>query len=117
MLCVFKVFVEQLLWTGSLDHTIRVWDVGTGRCVGILSSANNGKGHNGPISSLILTPAGPQNEVHVASGGFDQEVKLWRTNGEFVCSLPHSAWVTCLSHFQDTLNGMLFQRNFSPINP
>lgn len=98
---------DQFLWTGSLDHTIRVWEVASGRCLGALTSANNGKGHAGAISCLILTPAGPQNEIHIASGSSDQEVKLWKPNGEFVHSVSHSAWVTALCPFQDSHGGKI----------
>eukprot|EP00599_Poterioochromonas_sp_BG-1_P004844 CAMPEP_0173141580 /NCGR_PEP_ID=MMETSP1105-20130129/5586_1 /TAXON_ID=2985 /ORGANISM="Ochromonas sp., Strain BG-1" /LENGTH=299 /DNA_ID=CAMNT_0014054825 /DNA_START=398 /DNA_END=1294 /DNA_ORIENTATION=+ len=97
---------DQYLWTGSLDHSIRVWEVASGRCLGALTSSNNGKGHTGPVSCLVLTPAGPQNELHIASGSSDQEVKLWKPNGEFVHSVSHSAWVTALCPFQDTHGGI-----------
>lgn len=80
----------------------------SGRCLGALTSSNNGKGHTGPVSCLVLTPAGPQNELHIASGSSDQEVKLWKPNGEFVHSVSHSAWVTALCPFQDTHGGKTF---------
>lgn len=85
-----------------------MWEVASGRCLGALTSSNNGKGHTGPVSCLVLTPAGPQNELHIASGSSDQEVKLWKPNGEFVHSVSHSAWVTALCPFQDTHGGKTF---------
>jgi WD40 repeat protein len=100
-------FLDQFLWTGSLDHTIRVWDVGSGRCLGVLTSLNGGKGHTAPVSCFAVIHAGPNKELHMASGGFDNEVKVWKMNGEFTHSVSHSAWVTALCPFQDSLGGIL----------
>jgi WD40 repeat protein len=96
--------VDKLLWSGSADQTIRVWDLGTNKCVGILSRST--KGHNGPITCLChLYGAATVNENYIVSGGADCEVKLWKPTGEFVFSCNHSTCVTALSPFQDEMGG------------
>jgi hypothetical protein len=58
------------------------------------------------VSCFSVIHAGPNKELHMASGGFDNEVKVWKMNGEFTHSVTHSAWVTSLCPFQDSLGGM-----------
>jgi hypothetical protein len=41
----------------------------------------------------------------IASGGADNEVKLWKPNGQFFHSMTHGACVTAMCPFQDALNG------------
>jgi len=68
-----------------------------------------GTGHTNAVSCLALLPA-PEGvvggETFIASGGFDGDVKLWHTNGAFAHSCHHSAMVSCLSGFQDTMGGI-----------
>jgi WD40 repeat protein len=66
---------------------------------------NGGKGHTAPVTSFAKILAGPQQELHIASGGADNEVKLWKINGEFSHSITHAACVTALCPFQDALGG------------
>lgn len=89
-----------------MDRSIRVWEVGTGKCLGVLSSSNNGNGHKDAVSCLELIPAvAPNNEAYIASGGGDGDVKLWKTNGEFVHTCTHTTFVTALRTFQDSMGG------------
>lgn len=97
---------DNLLWSASVDTTIRVWDLGTGRCLGTLASANHGSGHNQAVACLCAIPASAANaEPYVASGGADSELKLWKTNGEFVHSVTHASPITSMAVFQDAYNG------------
>ena len=122
-----NVYIESQLWTGSLDRTIRVWDVGSGRCLGVLRGAPaapttlttplsttpvptppTGNGHTEAVTCLELIPATPEagSEAYIASGGGDGEVKLWRTNGEYVHTCSHgTCMITSLRCFQDTNSG------------
>lgn len=46
---------SRLLWSGSSDRTIRVWELNTGRCVGVLNGASGG--HTEAVSCLEFIPA------------------------------------------------------------
>ena len=124
-LFIYICLLDAQLWSGSIDHTIRVWDVGSGRCLGVLKGPTTttataggvqaGFGHTDAVSCLELIPAVTSSsptdttsggsEAYIASGGGDGEVKLWRPNGEFAHSCSHGAFVTALKFFQDTHGG------------
>jgi WD domain, G-beta repeat len=53
--------------SGSLDKTVRVWDVQTGQCQHTL------KGHSSGVSSMVFSPDGSR----VASGSWDSTVRVW----------------------------------------
>lgn len=57
----------RVLYTGSTDGIIRVWDVETGQVTGTF------KGHNSEIKSLMFNPGGSQ----LASGSTDYTIRLW----------------------------------------
>jgi WD40 repeat protein len=57
----------QRLASGSLDKTIRVWEVRTGKEIFVL------KGHWGHIMSVAFSP----NGKILASGSEDKTIKLW----------------------------------------
>jgi WD40 repeat protein len=90
------------LWSGSLDSTIRVWDMSNGTCVGVLSSSNNGVGHSEAVSALCVVPPHPSSqETYIASGGADKELKYWKSNGEFAHSMSHPDVITALAVLND----------------
>ena len=53
--------------SGSQDHTVKVWDVGTGQERATL------KGHADPVTSVALSGDGKT----LASGSVDRTVKVW----------------------------------------
>ena len=122
--------IENYLWSGSTDRTIRVWDILSGGCMGVLSSAgppgSPGLGHVDAVSCLEFIPpttaaAGASSsaaggdvggEAFIASGGADGELKLWRPNGEFAHSVSHGppgspAFITKLKYFKDSFGGII----------
>jgi WD40 repeat protein len=104
---MFVCYPESYLWSGSVDQTIRVWEVGSGKCLGVLSGAAGGSGHKDAISCLEIIPAvAPSMDAYIASGGGEGDVKLWKTNGEFVHSCSHRSFITALRVFQDIMGGI-----------
>lgn len=111
------LLIETNLWSGSLDTTLRVWDMNTSKCLGVLSNAQGG--HSAAISCLVNIPPsapvgttspGAPSSGFIASGSMDGEVKLWQYSGEIAWSGAHSApasgiGVTSLCVFQDALGG------------
>ena len=57
---------KQLV-SGSLDETVRLWDVETGACVKTL------KGHGDSVWSVCFSPDGRR----LGSGSMDDTVRLW----------------------------------------
>eukprot|EP01113_Clastostelium_recurvatum_P018405 TRINITY_DN2169_c0_g1_i12.p1 TRINITY_DN2169_c0_g1~~TRINITY_DN2169_c0_g1_i12.p1 ORF type:complete len:2586 (+),score=522.10 TRINITY_DN2169_c0_g1_i12:146-7903(+) len=77
----------KLIVTGSRDHTLRIWDVSSGRLLKVLV------GHTGPVTSCTFNANGSR----VLSSGMDGVMYLWdfvttnpkrSINGEFVHSAP-----------------------------
>jgi WD40 repeat protein len=95
--------VDTHLWSGSVDATVRVWDLSSGSCLGVLSSLGAGQGHADAVTCLEYIPGGP--EPLMASGGADGAVKIWNANGGFVLSVMHTTVVTSLLTFKDSLGG------------
>jgi WD40 repeat protein len=58
----------KTLASRSLDGTVRLWNVGTHRQIGILLA-----GHTGPVNSVAFSPNGKT----LASGSLDGTVRLW----------------------------------------
>jgi WD40 repeat protein len=101
---------SRLLWTGSVDRTIRVWELTSGRCVGTLNSASGGHTEAVTALELITTPpaagaAGAVGDPYIVSAGADGELKVWSTNGEFMGSGSHGQVITALRAFQDGVGG------------
>ena len=57
----------KILASGSGDHTIKLWDVKTGKEQATL------KGHTGQVDSVAYSPDGQM----LASGSDDKTIKLW----------------------------------------
>ena len=54
--------------TGSLDKTIRIWDVETGAAV-----SNPLMGHTDRVKSVAYSPTGQ----HIISGSNDRSIRIW----------------------------------------
>jgi WD40 repeat protein len=100
---------EGILISGSADKTLRVWDMATHQCKGVL------EGHDGWIRSVQL------NGYQIISGSGDHTAKLWDISRLEVTGVPlldnqddvdepllktyygHSAGITCLQFEQGRL--------------
>jgi WD40 repeat protein len=81
------------LVTGGDEHTVKVWDAGTGREIRTL------RGHSGDVYCVAVSPDGRW----LASAGEDTTVKLWdATGGELLHTLRgHTGLVSSLAFSPD----------------
>ncbi|KAJ0495475.1 putative transcription factor WD40-like family [Helianthus annuus] len=79
ILCLINVC--DLLFSGSADRTVRIWQrgaVGKFCCLGVLD------GHKQPVRSLVADPDSEVVEskcgsrIKVFSGSFQGEIKVWK---------------------------------------
>ena len=60
---------NKLIASGSIDQTVRVWNLNTKECIAVL------KGHEGWIRAVCFSPDGQI----LASGSHDRTIRLWST--------------------------------------
>ncbi|MBN4055085.1 hypothetical protein JYT15_01100, partial [Acidimicrobium ferrooxidans] len=65
---------DGLIVTGGSDHTVRIWDAGTGKALHVL------RGHTKAVTSVAITADGRFS----ASGSLDLSVRLWSRSGKLV---------------------------------
>jgi len=88
------VVVESMLWTSSIDGSIRLWDLNstTGECKFVITKdakAGTGSGHAQAVTGLLACPM-PNMGTFVLSSSLDGTIKAWNgTNGECVASEEH----------------------------
>ncbi|MGC2661152.1 MAG: hypothetical protein WA324_24625 [Bryobacteraceae bacterium] len=83
----------RLLASGSGDHTVKLWDVHSGRVLKTL------RGHEENVSAVIFSPDG----LTLASGGRDYKIKLWSvaTGRELRTLASHTGRITDLRFSPD----------------
>lgn len=98
--------IGGFLWSGSVDSTIRVWDLGSGKCAATLSAIGGGGGHTEAVSCIEFVPNAGGPEPFIATGSADKTVKLWKTSGgTLLHTCNHAAMVTALKAFRDNMGG------------
>lgn len=93
----------QLLASAGGDCTIKLWDVQDGQCIQTLA------GHADWVRTVVFAPYPSQNAAQnpqlllLASGGADQQIKLWDVaTGECLQTLSgHQGWVRSLTFSRD----------------
>jgi WD40 repeat protein len=95
--------------TGSRDHSLKIWDVASGKLVRELKAFKEKafeKGHQEAVLSAVFSPDGKQ----IVSGGMDQKIKVWNVaDGSVVRDLvspdwkphAHPGWVFALRYTKD----------------
>ena len=96
---------NKLLWSCSIDGSIRLWDLTTGDCQYVITkdTLTNGApcGHSGAVTGL-LTCDMPGAGTFVLSSSLDGTIKAWNgANGECVFSEDHQAGVVSMALSQD----------------
>jgi len=106
-----------MLWSGSTDSTIRLWDMASGECKYLITKETpgtipppqqpqaqqqnpQGVGHTGPVTHLVPfeSPAGN----FVISSSLDGTVKAWNgSNGDCVASETHGQGVVTIALTND----------------
>jgi hypothetical protein len=83
----------QTLASGSMDKTIKLWNVNTGNLLQTLT------GHSGLVNSVAYSPDGQT----LVSGSMDKTIKLWNVNtGNLLQTLTsHSSWVESVAYSPD----------------
>jgi WD40 repeat protein len=85
-----------ILYSGSWDATIRVWNLATQRCTQVLQD------HSEAVTSIALF-SDPSGKQFLASGSKDATIKLWDLDS-FDCIhtfVGHEDGVTCLDIFDN----------------
>jgi WD40 repeat protein len=87
---------QQLLASSSVDHTVRLWNICTRRCVAVL------KGHTKQVNSVAFSP----DSRLLASASADCTVRLWdvmKQKAAFPVHVlhGHTTWVNSVSFSPD----------------
>jgi WD40 repeat protein len=84
-MCVAYLPDRQTAVTGSRDHTVKIWNLKTGRVIRTLEA------HTGFVFAVSVSPDGK----HIASAGGDRAVRVWEVaSGKLVALLEgHTASV------------------------
>ncbi|KAG7379505.1 Proteasomal ATPase-associated factor 1 [Phytophthora pseudosyringae] len=103
--CVRFFPSSQVVLTGSLDFTLRIWSV-NGRCVAVMN------GHRGGVEDVAIVGRGR----NVLSCGTDGLIQLWNCGTQDVIAKwanDDQSPVHCLSVMDDTAQ-LLAERDYSP---
>jgi len=75
--------------SGSLDNTIRVWDIGSGEEIQTL------EGHTNWVNAIAVTPDGK----HVISGSMGNTLRVWyiKSGEEIQTLVGHTNWVNAIA--------------------
>jgi len=114
---------SSILWSSSLDRTIRLWDLSSSQCVHVITPDSPG-GHVDAITCLLSYTSTVHGNF-IFSGSLDGTIKVWNPNtGECVASTSHGVGVSCMDCREDlkghglvvvgTTSGKIMIRNILP---
>ena len=108
VMCLGSSYDESTLYSGSVDETIRAWDLGAGgRQTGCF------RGHQRSVHCLGVGKAEPYGPSVLFTGSRDHTIKLWdmRTHRAEHTLCGHTGSVTCLgTHGWKLLSGGGYNR-------
>ena len=90
----------QFALTGSMDATMRLWDLNTG------NSVRTFKGHTKDVNSVAFSADNRQ----IVSGSRDKTIKLWNTLAECKYTITeenHTDWVSCVRFSPSAKNPLI----------
>jgi len=99
---------SKILWSSSIDRTMRLWDLESGKCQYLISAdtknaTGNVVGHTDAITSMLVWD-GKEHGNFVLSASLDGSVKAWSANAECVASETHGQGVVSISLVNDASN-------------
>jgi len=91
---------NSLLWSCSIDRTIRLWDLSSSTCVHVITPDSPG-GHTDAITCL-LSYTSTLHGTFIFSGSLDGMIKVWNpTTAECVYSTHHGVGVCSMDCTED----------------
>jgi WD40 repeat protein len=94
--------------SGSIDHTIKVWDYISGQCEKTLSAFNTPNRHTHFVNSVSSFQDPINGKMKFVSCGYDYTIKVWDyVSGQCEKTLFHSNIVNSVSCFRDPSNGKM----------
>jgi len=94
--------LDGLLWSGSIDGNLRIWDPTAGECkhVVLAGKSATGGGHTGPITDSIVVEA--EGSKFVVTASLDATVRAWDMSANLMKDEAMGQGVVCLNSIDDT---------------
>jgi WD40 repeat protein len=110
---IWAITIGSNLWSGSLDFTIRCWDLNTGTCLRVLAKGQGA--HQGAVTCMSTFHS--EGTDYIMSGGVDMRVVIVNcTTGEVVWSAVHSGIVTAVKTVRDIESKSMFRFKLNKIS-